>query len=176
MRGKCLSPCVPSSFMELVFCTHLCDGHEDVSLRGLTEGHSLINDSSCHALKSIATLPWPGFRMLLLSIYCATRTSSSGAPGGPTSPCMGSLGSRALQQHCWTSTPTALLDFHSNSIAGLPLQQHCWASTPTALLGFHSNSIAGLPPRLSSFLLSFTQGQTPTTLPALSSFSLCLFL
>ena len=151
MRGKCLSPCVPSSFMELVFCTHLCDGHEDVSLRGLTEGHSLINDSSCHALKSISTLPWPGFRMLLLSIYCATRTSSSGAPGGPTSPCMGSLGSRALQQHCWTSTPTALL-------------------------GFHSNSIAGLPPRLSSFLLSFTQGQTPTSLPALSSFSLCLFL
>ena len=112
MRGKCLSPCVPSSFMELVFCTHLCDGHEDVSLRGLTEGHSLINDSSCHALKSISTLPWPGFRMLLLSIYCATRTSSSGAPGGPTSPCMGSLGSRALQQHCWTSTPTALLGFH----------------------------------------------------------------
>ena len=134
MRGKCLSPCVPSSFMELVFCTHLCDGHEDVSLRGLTEGHSLINDSSCHALKSIATLPWPGFRMLLLSIYCATRTSSSGAPGGPTSPCMGSLGSRALQQHCWTSTPTALLGFHSNSIAGLPLQQHCWASTQAFFL------------------------------------------
>lgn len=136
MRGKCLSPCVPSSFMELIFCMHLCDGHEDVSLRGLTEGHSLINDSSCHALKSIATLPWPCFRMLLLSIYCATRTSSSGAPGGGGPPVL-----------AW----------------------EVWAQGP-------SNSIAVLPPRLSSFLLSFTQGQTPTSLPALSSFSLCLFL
>lgn len=135
MRGKCLSPWAPSSFMELIFCMHLCDGHEDVSLRGLTEGHSLINDSSCHALKSIATLPWPCFRMLLLSIYCATRTSSSGAPGG---------GPPVLAWEVWAQGP--------------------------------SNSIAVLPPRLSSFLLSFTQGQTPTSLPALSSFSLCLFL
>ena len=30
--------------------------------------------------------------------------------------------------------PTALLDFHSNSIAGLPLQQHCWASTQAFFL------------------------------------------
>lgn len=104
MRGKCLSPWAPSSFMELIFCMHLCDGHEDVSLRGLTEGHSLINDSSCHALKSIATLPWPCFRMLLLSIYCATRTSSSGAPGGAHQSLHGKFGLKG--------PPTALLYFH----------------------------------------------------------------
>lgn len=106
MRGKPLSSFVPSSFMELTFCMHLCDGHEDVSLRGLTKGNSSINNSSCYALKSITTfltmamLPHAAPQCLLHT----TRTSSSGTPGGPTSPWMGSLGSMP---------PAALLYFHS---------------------------------------------------------------
>ena len=111
MRGKSLSSFVPSSFMELTFCMHLCDGHEDVSLRGLTKGNSSINNSSCYALKSITTfltmamLPHAAPQCLLHT----TRTSSSGTPGGPTSPWMGSLGSRVLQQHCCTSTQAFFL-------------------------------------------------------------------
>lgn len=120
--------------MELTFCTHLCDGHEDVSLRGITKGNSSINSSSCYALKSITTfltmamLPHAAPQCLLPT----TRTSSSGTPGGPP----------VLGWEVWTQGPPS--------------------------------SIAVLPLRLSSFLLSLTQGQTRTRLPALSSFSLSL--